>query len=114
MLKQLNQLYEFMHAAGGNWRNSLFIECRACPYGKPEPCPGFLLAADSGGRPVIITADAIRQASGTPADKAECIAVIGKDGFESLYALWLTWEMGSAKECALQSIAGHMPCRKGG
>ena len=114
MLKHPGQLYEFLRAAGGNWRNSVFIECRACPYGRPEPCSGFLLAPCADGRPAILPADAIREASGTEADKAECLAVMSREAFEALYSLWLTWEMESAKECALQNIAGREPRRNGG
>ena len=101
VLKQPCQLYEFLRAAGGNWRNAVFIECRGCPYGKSEPCSGFLMAPDAEGRPIILAVGAVCQASGQGINKAECLAVMSRESFETLYALWLSWQTESSKECAL-------------
>ena len=43
------QLYLFLAACGGNWRNTIHIACR-----EERDSPGYLLAADRDGQPVIL------------------------------------------------------------
>ena len=42
------QLYLFLAACGGNWRNTIHIACR-----EERDSPGYLLAADRDGQPVL-------------------------------------------------------------
>ena len=42
------QLYLFLTACSGNWRNSIYIKCQS-----DKDDPGYLLAADRDGQPVI-------------------------------------------------------------
>lgn len=111
MISEPCNLYAFLHATRGNWRNAVFVECHSCPYGKTEFCAGFLLAPDADGQPIILAADTVREASGQEIDKAECLAVMNRENFESLFSLWLTWWMDSTKDCALFRLAGQSGCR---
>ena len=43
------QLYLFLTACSGNWRNSIYIKCQS-----EKDDPGYLLAADRDGQPVIL------------------------------------------------------------
>ena len=43
------QLYLFLAACSGSWRNTVYISCQ----GKTEN-PGYLLAANRDGQPVIL------------------------------------------------------------
>lgn len=101
-------LFAFLNAARGNWRNSIFIECRTCPYGRLEPCVGFLLAPDSEGRPVLLPADVIYKLTGVSADKSECQAILSRQCFETLFSLWLDWQTNLPRSCALLQIVGKM------
>lgn len=103
-------LFSFLCAAKGNWRNSFYIECRRCRYGRREPCSGFLLVPDYDGQPVIIPAGVVQSMTGLAADKEECRAVISLQDFETLYALWLEWNVGSANDCPLTQIASRTSC----
>lgn len=105
-------IYSFLSAAKGNWRNSIFIECGSCLYGKQLLCPGFLLNSDSDGQPVVIPVDIIRKMTGMDADKEECIAVISRKKFETLYAVWLEWQIDLPKECSLLQIANRNHCSR--
>lgn len=110
MANRICVLYDFLNAAKGNWRNSVFIECFECPHGRPEPCPGFLLAPDSEGRPVLIPSDAIFRMSGIAADKSECQSVLSRQHFESLFSLWLDWQTDSSSRCSLLQLTEKNQC----
>ena len=43
------QLYLFLSACSGNWRNSIYIKCQG-----EKDAPGYLLAADRDVQPVIL------------------------------------------------------------
>ncbi|MDR1204523.1 MAG: hypothetical protein LBL26_03455 [Peptococcaceae bacterium] len=105
-------LFSFLIAAKGNWRNSIYIQCGGCPYGKAAPCPGFLMVPDYDGQPVVIPAGAIQSMTGLIADKSECRAVLSRHDFESLYALWLEWHVSSPDDCALLQAASLNICHR--
>ena len=105
-------LFSFLSAAKGNWRNSIYIECGGCPYGRQIFCAGFLMIPDSEGQPVVVPAEVI-QMTGLAADKEECRAVISRQDFEMLYASWLEWHINSSKECVMMQIINHQICRNG-
>lgn len=110
MKRQMCTLFSFLSAAKGNWRNSIFIECGECPYGKQTLCSGFLLAPDYDGRPILIPVDVIPRMTGITADKSECLTVLSRQRFEMLYALWLEWQVSSSGECALCRIISQHGC----
>lgn len=74
------QLYRFLSACGGNWRNTLFVSCPEL-----ETSPGFLVAADRDGCPVIMTPKSFYQLTGEQIDPAECYGQLTKDAFESIF-----------------------------
>lgn len=78
------QLYRFLSACGGNWRNTISVSC-------PEPEPGFLMAADRDGCPVIMEPESFYQMTGEQIDPAECCGQLTKDAFESIFAQYLLW-----------------------
>lgn len=96
-------LYTFLHAAKGSWRNSVFVECGACPYGKTN-CGEFLMAADAQGHPVFFPVDTFYQLTGQIVEKEECLTVLKRSEFEALYALWLEWQVSSPQECAIEQL----------
>ena len=52
MNNQILQLYAFLQASRGNWRNAIWIECKFCLY-KNQQCDEYLLAADRNGAPLV-------------------------------------------------------------
>lgn len=96
-------LYPFLHAARGNWRNSIFIACDSCPYGKPS-CGGFLMAMDAEGRPILLSTEEFTQVTGQAVDKEECVSVLHRTDFEALYAIWLEWQVAAPLECAVTQL----------
>lgn len=91
------QLYLFLTACSGRWRNSVFISCR-----EEEDAPGYLLAADRDGLPVILSVQRFSELTGEQIDPAECCGQITEAGFEALYAQYLLWKCHSAGEHPMQ------------
>lgn len=102
-------LYSFLHAARGNWRNALYIGCRDCPYNRDPRCTGFLLAMDTGGRPILIPVELLRQASGETIDIDECLASLDRRGFEALYGRLIEWTVSSPGACPLLELSARQP-----
>ena len=103
-------LIQFMCAVKGNWRNSVFIECVTCTQNNQAKCFGYLLTADSDGRPLIVSADSMHKATGHYPDKFECQAILSRTQFETIFAHWLEWNVESPNTCALYQAAGKMCC----
>ena len=81
MTSSTKQLYLFLTACSGNWRNSIYIKCQG-----EKDDPGYLLAADRDGQPVILAVQQFYQLTGVWIDPAECCGQLTEAGFEALYA----------------------------
>lgn len=80
------QLYLFLSACGGNWRNTIFVSCP-----ESDSIPGVLMAVDRDGCPVIMELESFHQMTGEQIDPAECYGQLSKDAFESVFAQYLLW-----------------------
>ena len=80
------QLYRFLSACGGNWRNTLFVSCLESESGS-----GFLMAADRDGCPIIMEQKTFYQMTGEQIDPTECCGQMTKDTFGSVFAQYLLW-----------------------
>ena len=86
------QLYLFLTACSGNWRNSIYIKCQGEKDG-----PGYLLAADRDGQPVILPVQQFYQLTEMWVDPTECCGQLTEADFEALYAQYLLWRCPSAE-----------------
>ena len=93
------QLYLFLTACSGNWRNSIYIKCQS-----DKDDLGYLLAADRDGQPVILGVRQFFQLTGVWIDPAECCGQLTEAGFESLYAQYLLWRLPAAEEHPLRRL----------
>ncbi len=99
-----NNLYRFLNLSKGTWRNSVYIECIFCPYSHGE-CNGHLLICDADGKPVIIGVNEIQNLTGDNIDKTECVSIISRQAFESLFDRWITWNISYPTECSIRQIS---------
>lgn len=83
----IRQLYLFLSACGGNWRNTLYISCRE--HGLDSP--GYLLASDWDGKPVIMAVEQLRRHTGEQIDPGECCGQLAESAFKDIYAQYLLW-----------------------
>ena len=93
MASSTKQLYLFLTACSGNWRNTIHISCQ----GETDDF-GYLLAADRDGQPIILAVQQFYQLTGVWIDPAECCGQLTADAFKALYAQYLLWQVPSA-EC---------------
>ena len=93
MNSSTKQLYLFLVACSGNWRNSIYIKCQ-----EEKDAPGYLLAADRDGQPVILAVQQFYRLTGTWIDLAEFCGKLTEAGFVSLCAPYLLWRWSSAEE----------------
>lgn len=99
MTKNIQQLYKFLTAALGSWRNTIYIHSQRVDR------PGHLLAFGRDGLPVIMAADELREASGDQIDPAECCGQITEDSFRCLFAQYLLWQTSSPQDKPLDHLS---------
>lgn len=104
MTSLTRQLYLFLAACGSNWRNTIFVTSRREPSH-----PGYLLAADHDGSPVIIKAADFHYMTGVWIDPAECCGQISEASFEAMYAQYLLWHTPFAEGNPLQTLSQEPP-----
>lgn len=98
------KLYSFLKAVRGNWRNAFYIACPDCPYGQKDTCHGFLFTADAQGIPLFMSVEELKHLTGESIEPEECRACIGRQAFESVYALYLEWHTVSDQACPVIQI----------
>ena len=77
MNSQITELYTFLRSCRGSWRETIYIECRCCPYGNPA-CSGYLLTTDRDDAPHLFSTNRFSQLTGDSVDKEECAAVLSR------------------------------------
>lgn len=102
MDKFINDLYQFMAACGGNWRNTIYLPCVGCST-HPK-CEGYLVAMNSRGAPVFMEIGRLRKLSREEIDPAECLSKMEKAAFEQLAYRFLTWEADDPNICPFPQL----------
>lgn len=70
-------------------RNTLYISCQE----RGPDGPGYLLAPDWDGRPVIMAVEQLRHHTGERIDHSECRGRLGESAFKDIYAQYLLWKL---------------------
>lgn len=86
MYEVSRQLYKFLSACTGNWRNCVYISDNGA---------GYLLSTDRDGHPIVMAAEQFQQLTGELLDPAECCGQLSAEGFKMLYAQYLLWRLPS-------------------
>ena len=103
MRTTIQQLAEFLTACRGNWRNACFISCGVCKC--HSPCSGYLMSANAGGKPVLISAAEYERLTAQRIDPTECRGQLSRSAFEDIYALYLNWCLSDDTSCCLQILS---------
>ena len=85
------QLYQFLFACSGNWRNSIYISSQ-----EEIAAASYLLAAGRDGQPVVMPVEQLQQLTGEQVDSAECCGQLTEECFKAFYAQYLIWRLPSA------------------
>lgn len=94
-------LCKFLQVTGGNWRNTIFIECGECPRAISRRCKNMLCAFDSDGTPVLVPEKDLELLWDTLIDKSECLAVLPRTTFCELYRNWLNSHIRDPHTCPM-------------
>lgn len=92
MATNSHQLYTFLTACSGNWRNTIYI------HNQERNHADRLLAFDRDGAPVFMNADELQQVSGGQIDPSECCGQLTETGFKDLFAQHLLWQTSSPQD----------------
>ena len=90
------QIYLFLSACGGNWRNTIYISCPSCRKG-----PGFLMAIDRDGKPVIVSIKQFQGAIEEMIDPTECRGHLDRSAFSDIYSRYLLWRLPAESTCMI-------------
>ena len=83
------KLYQFLASCGGNWRNTIHISAETWR-------PGWLMAADRDGKPVIMAVDAFQALAQEPVDPSECRGYLTAAAFGDIFAKYILWQFPDA------------------
>lgn len=92
MNSSTKQLYQFLSACGGNWRNCIHVSVDG---------PGYLLTADRDAKPIVMPVERFRQLTGEQIDLTECCGQLSETAFRALYSQYFLWRMPSAEDSPL-------------
>lgn len=101
--KEVIELYHFLKCVKGNWRNAIYIECHSCPYSSLM-CSGYLLAFDINLMPVLYPIRKLQDMIDEKILKDECIGILDKKSFETLYYYWILWSTQNGKQCYIRKM----------
>ena len=80
-----------------------FISCGVCKC--HSPCSGYLMSADAGGKPVLISIAEYERLTAQRIDSSECRGQLSRSAFEDIYALYLNWCLSDDESCCLQILS---------
>ena len=104
-----NVFYPFMKAVRGNWHNAMYLPCRYCTCTQKPHCEGFLMTADADGQLLLAPIEEIRSLTGEDIEPGDCLGVLEKRVFETLYSLYLEWHTLSSSGCPLLQLYQSAP-----
>ena len=94
----IQELYLFLSACRGNWRNTIYIS-------DPKGTSGYLLAADRDGKPVIMPEERFQRLTGELIDHNECCGHLTQSAFEDVFAQLLLWKFPIDKPDILAELS---------
>ncbi len=95
MILECQQLYLFLTACSGNWRNTIYVPSLE------ERSPAYLLAFDRDTKPILMPVDQLQQYSDVLIDPAECCGQLMKGRLKDLFAQYLIWQTELPQDCPL-------------
>ena len=102
-----SELYQFLKAVRGNWHNALYLSCRNSAIPQQPNCGNFMMTADADGRPILIPANVMRSLTGENIGPEECLSIMERQKFETLYSLYIEWHTVSQTDCPTLQLCGH-------
>ena len=99
----LQTIGRFLNSTQGNWRNSLYVECRSCRFGFHD-YGTFLFVPGPDGVPVLLPESDAEIIFARRLDKSECLGIISGAVFMELYHAYFEAQMEDLQSCPLQHL----------
>lgn len=100
-VSDINTIRKFLNLTEGNWRNTIYIECKACKYEPHECCGDFLCIPDENGMPILLPVCDCKILFSRYIDPSECLLWISHYRFCELYSAWLKTQQTGIDKCPL-------------
>ena len=97
---------KFLNNVGENWRNSIYVSCKVCKYGRESCGEDFLVSFDADGRPTFMLVPDANYIFSVLIDKSECIEEISNSRFQYLFEKYIQKYALQEKECPFRQLAG--------
>lgn len=97
----------FWDVTDGNWRNTVYITCRHCPYEKSNLCmdtQDMLCVPAEDGTPLLFPVSLAESLYDCRIDKSECLCNISNLRFQALFHRHIAQCNASESHCPLLSI----------
>lgn len=62
------------------------------------------MTVDADGSPILMSVKDFKQISRESIEPEECLAVLGKQSFETIYGLYMEWHTVSSTDCPLLEL----------
>ena len=96
-------LHGFLNSVRSNWRNSVFIECAVCHFGRCDQ-EDFLYAPAEDGTPLFLPVSDADIIFGRMIDKSECLGTVSNERFKDLFSLYFKKYKGSGSSCPFLQV----------
>lgn len=87
-ITDIKTIHRFLTLTEGNWRNSIYIECKTCKYAPHGGCADYLCIPDENGTPVLLPVSDAKVLFTKYIDPSECLLWISHNRFLEIYRGW--------------------------
>jgi len=95
-------IHKFLNLTEGNWRNSIYIECKQCKYEAHEGCGDYLCVPDENGTPVLLPVSDCEILFARYIDPSECLLWISHYRFFEIFKAWINAKPLGTDTCPLR------------
>lgn len=98
-ITDIKTIHKFLNLTGGNWRNSVYIECRNCKYEQHDGCGDFLCVPDENGTPILLPIYDCKVLFSRNIDPSDCLLWISQYRFREIYTAWMKTHQPKPDKC---------------
>ncbi|MBQ3179322.1 MAG: hypothetical protein IJB52_16005 [Clostridia bacterium] len=103
-ITDIKTIHRFLTLTEGNWRNSIYIECKTCKYEPHEGCGDYLCVPDENGAPVLLPVSDAKVLFTKYIDPSDCLLWIRHNRFLAIYRAWDRRHCAEQDKCPFTSV----------
>jgi len=98
-ITNVKTIQRFLNITNGDWRRSVYVECKVCKYEPQEFCGDFLCAFDEIGSPVMLPISDCKLLFSCHIDPNECLLRVTHYRFREIYSCWIKARQSDPDRC---------------